>query len=76
MLYYKLIQILSNFVLTEIKNSLEEMKASFKSDAKSVIDSSKNLDIALTELKNDKVDSMILKAIKKAYKKSKNILKK
>ena len=28
------------------------MKASFKSDAKSVIDSSKNLDIALTELKN------------------------
>lgn len=31
---------------------------------------------ALTELKNNKVDSMILKAIKKAYKKSKNILKK
>jgi pyrroline-5-carboxylate reductase len=31
---------------------------------------------ALTELKNNKVDSVILKAIKKAYKKSKNILKK
>jgi pyrroline-5-carboxylate reductase len=31
---------------------------------------------ALTELKNNKFDSMILKAIKKAYKKSKNILKK
>tara|TARA_B100001063_G_scaffold245019_1_gene279435 strand:+ start:4889 stop:5686 length:798 start_codon:yes stop_codon:yes gene_type:complete len=31
---------------------------------------------ALTELKNNKVDSMILKAINKAYKKSKNILKK
>ena len=28
------------------------MKASFKSDAKSVLVSSKNLDIALTELKN------------------------
>ena len=31
---------------------------------------------ALTELKNNKVHSMILKAINKAYKKSKNILKK
>jgi pyrroline-5-carboxylate reductase len=31
---------------------------------------------ALTELKNNKIDSIILKAIKKAYKKSQNILKK
>ena len=31
---------------------------------------------ALTELKNNKVDSIILKAIKKAHKKSQNILKK
>ena len=50
--YYKLIQILSNFVLTDIKNSLEQMKASFKSDAKSVKDSSKKLEIILSELKN------------------------
>ena len=32
--------------------------------------------VALAELKNNEVDSIILKAIKKAYKKSKNILKK
>ena len=50
--YYKLIQTLSNFVLTDIKNSLEQMKASFKSDAKSVKDSSKKLEIILSELKN------------------------
>ena len=49
--YYKLIQILSNFVLTDIKNSLEQMKASFKSDAKSVKDSSKKLEIILCESK-------------------------
>ena len=49
--YYKLIQTLSNFVLTDIKNSLEQMKASFKSDAKSVKDSSKNLEVILSELK-------------------------
>ena len=49
--YYKLIQILSNFVLTDIKNSLEQMKASFKSDAKSVKDSSKKLEIILSESK-------------------------
>ena len=50
--YYKLIQILSNFVLTDIKNSLEQLKASFKSDASTVRDSSKKLDIILSELKN------------------------
>ena len=50
--YYKLIQILSNFVLTDIKNSLEQLKASFKSDASTVRDSSKKLDIMLSELKN------------------------
>ena len=50
--YYKLIQTLSNFVLTDIKISLEQMKASFKSDAKSVKDSSKKLEIILSESKN------------------------
>jgi len=50
--YYKLIQILSNFVLKDIKNSLEQMKVSFKSDAKSVKDSSKKLDMILSELKD------------------------
>ena len=39
-------------MLTDIKNSLEQMKASFKSDAKSVKDSSKKLEIILSELKN------------------------
>ena len=39
-------------MLKDIKNSLEQMKASFKSDAKSVKDSSKKLDIILSELKN------------------------
>ena len=38
-------------MLTDIKNSLEQMKASFKSDAKSVKDSSKKLEIILSELK-------------------------
>ena len=51
--YYKLIQTLSNFVLTDIKISLEQMKASFKSDAKSVKDSSKKLEIILSELKKN-----------------------
>ncbi len=50
--YYKLIQILSNFVLTDIKNSLEQLKASFKSGANSVKDSSKKLDMILSELKS------------------------
>ena len=50
--YYKLIQILSNFVLTDIKNSLEQLNASFKSDASTVRDSSKKLDIILSELKS------------------------
>ena len=45
-------QILSNFVLTDIKNSLEQMKISFSSDAKSVKDSSKKLDIILSEFKS------------------------
>ena len=39
-------------MLTDIKNSLEQMKASFKSDAKSVKKSSKNLELILSELKN------------------------
>tara|TARA_X000000950_G_scaffold8629_1_gene9507 strand:- start:2145 stop:2399 length:255 start_codon:yes stop_codon:yes gene_type:complete len=38
-------------VLTDIKNSLEQMNASFKSDAKSVKDSSKKLEIILSESK-------------------------
>ena len=50
--YYKPIRILSNFVLDNIKDSLEQIKASFKSDAKSVKDSSKKLEILLSELKN------------------------
>ena len=39
-------------MLVDIKNSLEQMKASFKSDAKSVKDSSKKLDAILSELKS------------------------
>ncbi len=50
--YYKHIQISSNFVLTDIKNSLEQLKASFRLDAKSVKDCSKKLEITLSELKN------------------------
>ena len=50
--YYKPIQKLSNFVLTDIKNSLEQLKASFKLDAKSVKDCSKKLEITLSQLKN------------------------
>ena len=56
MRYYKLIQILNNLVLTEIKNSLDQMKASFKADAKSVKDASKKLEIILGELKNKPFD--------------------
>ena len=50
--YYKHIQISSNFVLTDIKNSLEQLKASFRLDAKSVKYCSKKLEITLSELKN------------------------
>ena len=50
--YYKLIQILSNFVLTNIKNSLEQLEVSFKSDANSVKNSSKKLDMILSEFKS------------------------
>ena len=67
--YYKLIQILSNFVLTDIKNTLKQLKAAFGSDAKSVKDCSKRLEITLSELKNsslkeelrqfDEVDSTV-----------------
>ena len=39
-------------MLKDVKNSLDHMKASFKSDAKSVIDSSKELEIILGKLKN------------------------
>ena len=52
MRYYKLIQTLNNLVLKNIKNSLDEMKASFKADAKSVNYASKKLEIILSELKN------------------------
>ena len=50
--YYKLIQISSNFVLTDIKNSLDQLEASFKSNASTVKDSSKKLDMILSELKS------------------------
>ena len=39
-------------MLTDIKNSLEQLKASFKADASTVRDSSKKLDIILNELKS------------------------
>ena len=39
-------------MLTDIKNSLEQINASFKSDANSVLDSSEKLEILLSELKN------------------------
>ena len=57
--YYKLIQILSNFVLTDIKNSLEQMKASFKSDAKSVKNSTMKLETLLRDLKNKSLKNEI-----------------
>ena len=57
--YYKLIQILSNFVLTDIKNSLEQMKASFKSDAKSVKNSTMKLETILRDLKNKSLKNEI-----------------
>ena len=50
--YYKPIQTLSNFMLTDIKSSLEQMKASFKSDAKSVKDSVIKLEMILSEINN------------------------
>ena len=39
-------------MLTDIKNSLEQLKASFKSDAKSVKQSSEKLQMILSEFKN------------------------
>ena len=39
-------------MLTDIKNSLEQLKASFRLDAKSVKNCSKKLEITLSELKN------------------------
>ena len=39
-------------MLKDIKDSLEKMKASFKSDAKSVKDSTKKLEMILSELNN------------------------
>ena len=39
-------------MLTDIKNSLEQLNASFKSDASTVRDSSKKLDIILNEFKS------------------------
>ena len=39
-------------MLTDIKNSLEQLKASFGSDVKNVKDCSKRLEITLSELKN------------------------
>ena len=49
--YYKPIQILSNFVLADFRKSLEQMNASFKLDAKSVKNCTKNLEKTLSELK-------------------------
>jgi len=46
-------------VLADIKNSLEQMKASFKSDAKSVKDSSKKLEMILSEIKNESLKEEI-----------------
>ncbi len=40
-------------MLTDLKKSLEQMKVSFKSDANSVKDASKGLEIALSELKSN-----------------------
>ena len=60
--YYKLIQTLSKFVLTEIKDSLEQMKASFKSDAKSVKDSVIKLEMMLSEIKNKSLKEEIKKS--------------
>ena len=59
MRYYKLIQTLNNFVLTDIKNSLDQMQASFKSDAKNVIEASKKLELTLSELKNKSLNEEI-----------------
>ncbi len=59
MRYYKLIQILNNLVLTDIKNSLDQMKASFKADAKSVKDASKKLETTLSELNNKSLEEEI-----------------
>ena len=39
-------------MLKDIKNSLEQMKESFKSDAKSVKDTTKKLEMILSELNN------------------------
>ena len=39
-------------MFANFNKSLEQMQAAFKSDAKTVKDSSKNLEIALSELKN------------------------
>ncbi len=46
-------------MLADIKNSLEQMKASFKSDAKSVKDSSKKLEMILSEIKNESLKEEI-----------------
>ena len=61
MRYYKLIQKLNNLVLKNIKNSLDEMKASFKADAKSVKYASEKLEIILSELKNKPIAEEIKK---------------
>ena len=46
-------------MLEDIKNSLEKMNASFKSDAKSVKNSSKNLEMVLSELKNKSLNKEV-----------------
>ena len=59
MRYYKLIQTLNDLVLTDIKNSLDQMKASFKADAKSVKYASNKLEIILSELKDKSLEEEI-----------------
>ena len=46
-------------MLKDIKSSLEQMKTSFKSDAKSVKNSSKNLEMVLSELKNKSLNKEV-----------------
>ena len=48
-------------MLTDIKNSLEQLKASFRSDAKSVKNCSKKLEITLSELKNSSLKKELSK---------------
>ena len=57
--YYKPTQTLSNFVLADLKKSLEQMSASFKLDAKSVINCTKHVEKTLSELKEKSLDEKL-----------------